>query len=169
MSFLAIRVARVFDGERLLDGITVVLVEDGRIAGVAPGPAAPDGWPTRDLPDGTLLPGLIDAHVHLCADSGPGALDRLTGYTREQLEDTIEASLEAHLAAGVTTVRDLGDYRDAVPAWRSKGRPGLPSVVAAGAPITSVGGHCWSMGVRRRARTGCARPYGDGPSAAPTS
>ncbi|MFB9724819.1 amidohydrolase family protein [Planobispora longispora] len=166
MSFLAIRVARVFDGERLLDGITVVLVEDGRIAGVAPGPAAPDGWPTRDLPDGTLLPGLIDAHVHLCADSGPGALDRLTGYTREQLEDTIEASLEAHLAAGVTTVRDLGDYRDAVPAWRSKGRPGLPSVVAAGAPITSVGGHCWSMGgeaqgadglreaVRRRAERG---------------
>ncbi|GIH80900.1 hypothetical protein Plo01_73290 [Planobispora longispora] len=158
--------ARVFDGERLLDGITVVLVEDGRIAGVAPGPAAPDGWPTRDLPDGTLLPGLIDAHVHLCADSGPGALDRLTGYTREQLEDTIEASLEAHLAAGVTTVRDLGDYRDAVPAWRSKGRPGLPSVVAAGAPITSVGGHCWSMGgeaqgadglreaVRRRAERG---------------
>src|SRR5688572_23806063 len=137
MSFLAIRAARVFDGERLLNGTTVVLVQDGRIIGVEAGPAVPDGWPTRDLPNGTLLPGLIDAHVHLCADSGPGALDRLAGYTEERLEATIEASLEVHLAAGVTTVRDLGDYRGAVLAWRSKGRPGLPAVVAAGAPITS--------------------------------
>ncbi|GIH97340.1 amidohydrolase family protein [Planobispora siamensis] len=146
MSILAIRAARVFDGERLLDGVTVVLVEDGRIAGVEPGPAVPDGWPVHDLPGGTVLPGLIDAHVHLCADSGPGALDRLTEATREQLEATIEASLKLHLAAGVTTVRDLGDHHDAVLAWRSKARTGLPAVVAAGAPLTSTGGHCWPMG-----------------------
>jgi imidazolonepropionase-like amidohydrolase len=154
MSFLAIRAARVFDGERLLNGTTVVLVQDGRIIGVEAGPAVPDGWPTRDLPNGTLLPGLIDAHVHLCADSGPGALDRLAGYTEERLAATIEASLEVHLAAGVTTVRDLGDYRGAVLAWRSKGRPGLPAVVAAGAPITSVGGHCRSLGGEARGASG---------------
>ncbi|GGS78801.1 hypothetical protein GCM10010156_41910 [Planobispora rosea] len=166
MSFLAIRTARVFDGERLRDEVTVVLVKDGRIAGVEAGPAVPDGWPVQDLPGGTLLPGLIDAHVHLCADSGPSALDRLSGLTEEQLEASIETSLEAHLAAGVTTVRDLGDYHDAVLAWRAKAGPDLPAVVAAGAPITSVGGHCWSMGgeaqgvkglreaVRRRAERG---------------
>lgn len=66
MTSLAIRAARVFDGERLLNGATVVLVQAGRIVGVEPGAAVPDGWPTRDLPNGTLLPGLIDAHVHLC-------------------------------------------------------------------------------------------------------
>ncbi|MBG0823003.1 amidohydrolase family protein [Planomonospora sp. ID91781] len=154
MTSLAIRVARVFDGERLLDGVSVVLVKDGRIAGVEAGPAVPGGWPVRDLPDGTLLPGLIDAHVHLCADGGPGALDRLAGRTEEQTDATIEASLRAHLAAGVTTVRDLGDHRDAVPAWRSRGGPGLPAVVAAGAPITSVGGHCGSMGGEARGADG---------------
>ncbi|WP_196444207.1 amidohydrolase family protein [Planomonospora sp. ID67723] len=144
----------MFDGERLLDGVTVVLVKDGRVAGVERGSAVPDGWPTQDLPNGTLLPGLIDAHVHLCADGGPGALDRLAECTEEQLDATIEASLGAHLAAGVTTVRDLGDHRDAVPAWRSRARPGLPAVVAAGAPITSVGGHCWSMGGEARGASG---------------
>ncbi|GAA3158649.1 amidohydrolase family protein [Planomonospora alba] len=144
----------MFDGERLLDGTTVVLVEDGRIVGVQAGAAVPDGWPTRDLSDGTLLPGLIDTHVHLCADAGPGALDRLTGCAEEQLEGAIEASLETHLAAGVTTVRDLGDHHGAVLAWRSRGRPGLPTVVAAGAPITSVGGHCWSLGGEARGASG---------------
>ncbi|MFB9895189.1 metal-dependent hydrolase family protein [Planobispora takensis] len=154
MSILAIRAERVFDGERLLDGVTVVLVEEDRVVGVQAGPAAPEGWPVHDLPGGTVLPGLIDAHVHLCADSGPGALDRLTEATREQLEATIEASLGLHLAAGVTTVRDLGDYRDAVLTWRPNAGAGLPAVVAAGAPITSEGGHCWPMGGQARGASG---------------
>ncbi|MFI0483484.1 amidohydrolase family protein [Actinomadura sp. 9N215] len=149
MNRIAIGVNGVFDGERSLDAPALVLVENGRIAGVEQGTDAPDGWPTRRY-NGTALPGLIDAHVHLCADGGPGALDRVAEFTQEALHDTIEASLRLHLAAGVTTVRDLGDYQDAVLEWRSRDRPRLPTVVASGTPITSAGGHCASLGGEAR-------------------
>ncbi|MBM7494493.1 imidazolonepropionase-like amidohydrolase [Micromonospora luteifusca] len=164
----AVRAARMFDGERLVDGGVLVLLDDGWIADVHQGRAeAPEGWPVREEPDGTLLPGLVDAHVHLCADAGPDALGRLAERPETDLDTVIEASLRAHLAAGVTTVRDLGDRRDAVLRWRGREVPdGLPTVVGSGAPVTSVGGHCWSLGgeasgvdgireaVRRRAAAG---------------
>jgi imidazolonepropionase-like amidohydrolase len=143
---LAIRAARVFDGERMLAGGAQVVIDEGRIASVGPRSApAPDGYTVREF-DGTLLPGLIDAHVHLCADAGPGALERLGEADGAGLAAVIEESLRAHLGAGVTTVRDLGDRRDAVLGWRPSAPPGLPVVVASGTPITSVGGHCWALG-----------------------
>ncbi|MFF0314185.1 amidohydrolase family protein [Micromonospora sp. NPDC005252] len=144
----AVRAARMFDGERLVDGGVLVLLDDCRITDVHRGWAqAPEDWPVREHPDGTLLPGLIDAHVHLCADAGPDALGRLAERPETDLDAVVEASLGAHLAAGVTTVRDLGDRRGAVLRWRDRGvRDDLPTVVGSGAPITSVGGHCWWMG-----------------------
>ncbi|RFS87415.1 amidohydrolase family protein [Actinomadura spongiicola] len=145
MSRLAIGVTRVFDGERLLDGPAWILVENGRIVGIQPGTEAPDDWTTQHY-DGTALPGLIDAHVHLCANGGLGALENLGNLSPEELNDTIETSLRLHLATGVTTVRDLGDYQDAVLEWRTHDKPGLPTVVASGTPITSVGGHCATLG-----------------------
>ncbi|MEU4290518.1 amidohydrolase family protein [Kribbella sp. NPDC026596] len=160
---VALRAGRIFDGERLLDH-GVVLVEGGLITGTAR--EVPADWPVSDVPGGTVLPGLIDAHVHLTADAGPGALDRLREATEDVVFGTIEQSLRLHLAAGVTTVRDLGDMNDAVLNWRHREVPGLPTVVAAGAPLTSVGGHCWWLGgeaegpeqlraaVRRRAEKG---------------
>jgi imidazolonepropionase-like amidohydrolase len=93
-----------------------------------------------------VLPGLIDTHVHLCADSQDGALGRLPGFTDEELAAVIDASLHAQVAAGVTTVRDLGDRRWAVVDRRDAGTSGLPTIVASGPPITSVRGHCWYMG-----------------------
>ncbi|WP_433119336.1 amidohydrolase family protein [Micromonospora sp. CA-246542] len=148
MTKQAVRAARMFDGERLTDGGVLVLIEGGRITDVRRGWIdAPVGWPVREAPDGTLLPGLVDAHVHLCADAGPDALGRLAERAEADLGAVIEASLRAHLAAGVTTVRDLGDRRDAVLRWRARGvRDHLPTVVASGTPITSVGGHCWALG-----------------------
>jgi imidazolonepropionase-like amidohydrolase len=74
---LAIQAPLVFDGERMLADGALVLIDSGRIAGVEPRLApVPDGCAVRVL-DGVLLPGLIDAHAHLCADAGPGALERL--------------------------------------------------------------------------------------------
>lgn len=128
------RAARVFDGERFHDEGGTVVVDAGRIVEVRRGGTG--------LPDITLLPGLIDCHVHLCADAGPGALDRVADV---DLDATIDASLRAHLRAGVTTVRDLGDLRGAVLARRPFAAD-LPTVVASGAPLTSTGGHCWFLG-----------------------
>jgi hypothetical protein len=67
-----------FDGERVVPGGALVLVDDGRIAGVEPGAApAPEDCQVLDVPGGTVLPGLVDAHVHLCADGTDGTLDRI--------------------------------------------------------------------------------------------
>jgi imidazolonepropionase-like amidohydrolase len=142
----AFRADAAFDGERVLPGGALVLVADGRIVGVEPGGApAPDGWQVTYLPGTTLLPGLIDAHVHLCADAGPDALDRIPARTPAELDVVVEASLRRYLDAGITTVRDLGDHHFTV-VDRHHAPPAGPTVVAAGPPVTSVGGHCWSMG-----------------------
>ena len=141
----AYRADTAFDGElRLADG-ALVLVSDHRIVGVEPGRApAPADCPVTHLPGTTLLPGLVDAHVHLCGDSGPRALDQLPELSPAELDAIITAAGAQQLAAGVTAVRDLGDVDWAV-VERRRGTDG-PTVVASGPPLTSLRGHCWSMG-----------------------
>ncbi len=160
---------RVFDGERLLDGPATVLVDGGRLVGVQrAGEPLPAGCELTAFDDATLLPGLVDAHVHLCADGGAGALDRIPDASDEEMAGVVETSLRAQVAAGVTTVRDLGDRRYAVIDWRNR-HPSddpLPRVLGSGPPITLPDGHCSNMGggvsgvdallaaVRDRARRG---------------
>ncbi|SES72399.1 amidohydrolase family protein [Geodermatophilus poikilotrophus] len=140
------RAPRAFDGERFLAGGALVLVEGPTIVGVEPGTApAPGGCPVTDLPEGTLLPGLVDTHVHLCADAGPRALDQVPELDPAELDAVVTAAERASLRAGVTAVRDLGDHRWTV-LQRARRDGERPTVVAAGPPITSPGGHCWSMG-----------------------
>jgi imidazolonepropionase-like amidohydrolase len=135
-----------------MPGGALVLCADRKIVAVEPAAApVPHGWPVADYPDGTVLPGMIDCHVHLCGDSRSGALDRLPGYSDDELDQVIETALRAQLDAGVTTVRDLGDRQWAVLAWRDRiaaGTAGFaaPAIVASGPPITTRGGHCWFMG-----------------------
>jgi imidazolonepropionase-like amidohydrolase len=149
---LAVRAGRAFDGHEPMPAGALVLCADGRIVGVEPAAApVPEGWPVADFPGATVLPGMIDSHVHLCGDSRNGALDRLPGYSDDELDQVIEAALRAQLAAGVTTVRDLGDRRWAVLAWRDRVAAGTagfpaPAIVASGPPVTTRGGHCWHMG-----------------------
>ncbi|MFF9815008.1 amidohydrolase family protein [Streptomyces sp. NPDC014006] len=148
-----IRTARAFDGERVVPGGVAVFVRDGLIAGVEAAQApVPDGWELVEFPDATLLPGLIDMHCHLGADSDDGALERMATDSPARLEEVIDDSLRRQLAAGVTTVRDLGDRdwsvvrrRDLA---RGPGAPGVPApaIVAAGPPITTPDGHCAFMG-----------------------
>lgn len=87
---------------------------------------------------------------HLIADRGFGALDRVLGYSEDDLEDVIIAGLR-QLSAGVTTVRDLDDRRFAVVAHRDRqrsrgGAVPEPTIVASGPPLTSPGGHCHYLG-----------------------
>jgi imidazolonepropionase-like amidohydrolase len=139
----AIRAAQTYDGTAFL-GPATVMVDGDTIVGVESGhPDLPDGVEVTTY-DGTLLPGLIDCHVHLVASSAVGSLEQAGGFSDDQLDAVIRDSLAAELAGGVTTVRDLGDrnYRT----LEARALPGLPRVVAAGPPVTVMGGHCHYLG-----------------------
>lgn len=148
---LVIRAGHGFDGEREMPGAVVVLVDGGRIVGLQPDTApVPEGCPIVDFPAATVLPGLVDMHVHLCADSRDGALDRLPGCTDADLDTVLDEALRRQLHAGVTTVRDLGDRHWAAVErrdWTGGSSTALaPAIVASGPPVTSLRGHCWHMG-----------------------
>jgi len=139
----AIRAAQVFDGADFLGAGTVV-VDGDTIAGVERGhPDLPEGTEVASY-GGTLLPGLIDSHVHLVSNGDVGSLERAGAASDEELDAAIATSLAAEAAGGVTTVQDLGDRGYRTLLWRS--RPGLPRVVAAGPPLTVPDGHCHYLG-----------------------
>jgi imidazolonepropionase-like amidohydrolase len=140
----AIRARHAFDGDRFLPDGATVFVDGARIAGLETGRVeVPAGIELAEYA-GTVLPGLIDCHTHLVADSTPGGLERAGAFSDDELDSVIERSLREHATAGVTTVRDLGDRGYRTLAWRE--RPGLPRVVAAGPPLTTPGGHCHFLG-----------------------
>jgi len=150
MPVYAVRAGACFDGERFVAEGATVLVDGGCILGVAPAACdVPADCTVHDYRDATVLPGLIDTHVHLVTDSGAMALDRVAGYTDEEIEAVVTEALRRHLAAGVTTVRDLGDRNFNVVDRRDAQRArddGLPWIVASGPPVTTPGGHCCYLG-----------------------
>jgi imidazolonepropionase-like amidohydrolase len=142
----AFRAAVVFDGERFLTGGATVLVDGDQVVGVEPaGFKPPDGVAVEEH-SGTLLPGLVDAHVHLVADGSPGSLEAAGNATDEELDVAIRANLRRQVVAGVTTVRDLGDTAYRVLHHRDAAETGLPSIVASGPPLTIAEGHCHYLG-----------------------
>jgi imidazolonepropionase-like amidohydrolase len=146
----AIRATRLFDGiGPLLAQRPVVLVDDGRIVEVRSDGSAPESVEVVDLDGATLLPGLVDAHVHLIFDASADPVARLGTASEEELLDGMRAAARTALAAGITTVRDLGDrdylalrLRDESAADPTAG----PQILAAGPPITTTRGHCWFLG-----------------------
>jgi len=153
----AYRASRAFDGERVLPGGALVLVSGSTILAVESGTAAaPADCPVTELPGGTLLPGLIDAHVHLCGDGGPRALDQLPELGDDELDAIVATSLAIQLASGVTAVRDLGDARWTV-VDRHRTHPEGPTVVGSGPPITCPHGHCAGMGGEASGEDGLRR------------
>jgi imidazolonepropionase-like amidohydrolase len=134
----------ITDAAKPARGPSTIVVSDGRIASVSDGHVAPpDGARLVDLKDKTVLPGLIDAHVHLNGDPG-------TPFWREAIdtsEDSVAYGLKnarITLKAGFTTVRDLGAVPAAIYAVRDSIAAGLhpgPRIVAAGTAVSIVGGH----------------------------
>lgn len=125
---LFIRQVRLFDGERVTDEVDV-LVRDGLVRALGHGLQAPKGVPVIDGKGKTLLPGLIDAHVHTYGGS----------------------SRQDALRFGVTTEVDLfSDWRQLADARRQRdslARTDAADLYSAGTLVTVAGGHGTEYGV----------------------
>ena len=122
-----------------------ITITDGRITAVsAQGAAVSVGARRIDLPGMTLLPGLIDMHVHLTSDP------RISGYREYQYTDNLwtvvgVANAARTLEAGFTTVRNVGseNYDDvALKQGIELGYVPGPRIVPATYAIGATGGHC---------------------------
>jgi imidazolonepropionase-like amidohydrolase len=142
---------RVLTGDQAVaDG--AVVIGDRTVSWVGPAGALPGEYrelPRTDYPGSTIMPGLIDSHVHLGFDGGPNPAARMRGSTDEQLLVLMLHSARQLLGVGVTTARDLGArsyldvvVRDAIAEGLARG----PRMVVATRPVTVTGGHCWFMG-----------------------
>ena len=142
-----VRAARLLDvrsGRMLEPGS--VLITGERIARIGRHLEAPAGAPVIDLGDVTLLPGLIDAHVHLLGD--PEDWSPTQGLTLSSAGKAVWGARNARewLRRGFTTVRDAGedDPHYAQIALREALRRGHlegPRVVSCGMTISATGGH----------------------------
>jgi imidazolonepropionase-like amidohydrolase len=136
---LVLRRARVLDEGGGFTGPCDILVEGGLIRGVGNVGPAPPAAVEVDLASLWLMPGVVDAHVHI-AVSSLDALELLrTPVTLRTLETA--QNLRRTLEAGVTTVRDAGGadagIRDAV----ERGFVPGPRLKVATVPLSPTGGH----------------------------
>ncbi len=141
--------ALLFRDARLVDGLSdepidgaALLVVDGRIAEIGT-----PGLPTPDLPDlrvidlagRTVMPGLIDAHVH------PTAVEVIEDFQRPMPTSlrtlVAKARLEAMLRRGFTTVRDAGGCDAGLRLATERGLIDGPRLFVAGKALSQTGGH----------------------------
>jgi len=135
----------LFDGSGsdIRENVTII-IEDGIIESVTDGYLDPEGGQMLiDLKDKTVLPGLIDLHVHLEMETNPGRYAET--FTMNPEERALRSVMYARrtIEAGFTTVRDLGGtgvntaLRDAVNAGYIQG----PRIISVGKSIATTGGH----------------------------
>jgi imidazolonepropionase-like amidohydrolase len=146
--------AIVLKAKHLFDSVSgklmqpgMVVVQGDKIQAVGVDLKVPDGAKVIDLGDATLLPGFIDAHVHLSEESSSNWYeDSYQGLLRFPAEQAMYGAHYAKLTleAGITTVRDLGssDYislglRNAIKAGIIPG----PRMLVANYAVGSTGGH----------------------------
>lgn len=150
--------------ERLIDGTgaeplpqPIVLVRDRRIAAIHSGALADlkleEEVQVIECPDRTILPGLIDVHVHLTFSIEPTSAAirwTLAQESDETLALRTLANAQVALRGGITTVRDCGGkgfvvarVRDAIGDSLAVG----PRILASGMPVTTTGGHLYWCGL----------------------
>ena len=142
----AIQAGRVIvDAAKPALGPSTVIVENGRIKAIDNGATAPAGAIVVDLRGDTVMPGLIDVHVHLTQDAGMPWYQRMTTKFSEPYSATIGLKNALAMArAGFTTVRDLGSSGVAGLATRDALRDGTfpgPRVLMSGPALSMIGGH----------------------------
>lgn len=144
----------VITGARMLDVLTGKMIDnpaifvgaDGRITGIADARTVKWGGNVThiDLGDKTLLPGLIDMHVHLDSPADIGGYRGLE-FTDSFWGMTAVGNARAMLDAGFTTVRNVGsDNRNDIGLKQAidSGYAVGPRIVPAGYAIGATGGHC---------------------------
>lgn len=125
-------------------GPSTIVVEDNRISEILDGHVSRDGASVIDLSDKTVLPGLIDAHVHLSGDPGG---DYWKQVIREPAYYAAIGVKNAGitLRSGFTTVRDVGSRgMTTMHAIRDAVRDGVvegPRILSAGSSLAIIGGH----------------------------
>lgn len=125
-----------------------VVVEGGRIKAVNPA-SLPPAAAVTDLGDVTLLPGLMDGHVHLTMDLEPDFAHKPALETAADQAIRGVRNARLTLAAGFTTVRNLGagGFADiALKRGIDLGRVDGPDILGAGHSISITGGHCDDTG-----------------------
>ncbi|HEY3814139.1 MAG TPA: amidohydrolase family protein [Caulobacteraceae bacterium] len=120
-----------------------LVIRDGRIVEIRDGFVGAGQGKVVDLRDSFVLPGLIDSHVHICAENGPS--DKMNRVSQTAADLAIDGAHFANitLRAGFTTVADLGEENDAIFALRdgiAKGDVPGPRIIAAGNVISPHGG-----------------------------
>jgi imidazolonepropionase-like amidohydrolase len=146
---IVLKAAHLFDGKSgRMSEPGLVVVQGQRIIAVGANASIPAGARVIDLGDATLLPGFIDAHVHIADDHddnwAAGIYNTMLRFPAEQAFHAAH-NAKVTLEAGVTTVRVVGaaDFVDV--ALRNAINEGLaegPRMLVAGHAIGSTGGHC---------------------------
>ncbi|MDB5733539.1 MAG: amidohydrolase [Alphaproteobacteria bacterium] len=143
---IAIHAGRLIDGTGAAPRNQVtILVHDQRIVSVTPGFTAPADAQVIDLSGATVLPGLIDTHVHITGqfDGGDPIREMVTETDLSAAYKT-PAYARATLEGGFTTVRDVGGSTDLVVAMKraiASGEIAGPRMWVAGSPLSPTGGH----------------------------
>lgn len=141
--------------ERVREGVSI-LVRGDEIEAIENGYVTPDGAEIVDLSNAWVMPGFIDAHVHITNQQGAGR--RISAFTEGTADRTIDGVMYAGrtLMAGFTTVQDVGGDIEAVRALRDGVEAGDiigPRLRIAGGAVTPTGGHGdangWSVQVLR--------------------
>ena len=136
---------RIWDGEGYVDA-DALTIDNGSIGAIGDAVDLARGAKTIDCAGATLIPGLMDAHVHLELDPEHSVAP---AGTRDDAYERMAERAYGMVRAGITTARDLGGgawhelrLRDDI----TRGEHLGPRLICAGQPITCVGGHCHFWG-----------------------
>lgn len=142
--------------EQLIDGHrdayplsdVAVLVTAGRVLAIEPRRGLGERWPgvpVHDYASATVMPGLIDCHVHLTFPGDGSLFEGPAQASRDVRHARADANGRAHLCQGVTTVRDVGSHADLL-GWRQGKGLDYPRILAYGPPLTRPRGHMYLFG-----------------------
>ncbi len=132
--------AHLIDGTGTVKERAMIAISGDRIEGIFSAGEPRAGDLTIDAAGRTVMPGLIDSHVHILVDDA--VLDQKT--LTEHIDTSVKRNLAEYLAHGVTTVKSTGDPEDAILELRQLIEEGTiegPRLFAVGPVLSAPGGH----------------------------